>query len=521
MAARTLIQLGWGRCALAGAVLLTVAPVLAILGDALLGARDVGERVMETRLTGSVLMATVAAVLSVAIGVGTGCAVWLARGWYRSALLALAVVPLALPPYVLALAWSPWFGFAPAGVLTVRQSAAFLGATPQLATVMVWALWLFPLPMLASLAAASRWNARWSEAVHATRLPPAADRWLRLRFAFGPVTASALLAWLLAFSDFSVPDYFGARVYATEVFAQLSAYGDVAGAIAASVGPGVAAGFATALLLGAWRQTTVVAGLPAASRPVPSGTASVHVGTWVGGVGVLVLVGVPVTSLAAMTRSFDVLPVALAAVRAEFPATTLLAGATAMFVVVLAALGGRHLARTAASPSAWVIALIAALAIPSAFVGLGSILIWNQPGTFGAVYTSGGALLLALVARWAPAAVVIAAQVWRSAPLQAEQAAELVAPPGSGLWLRTVLRPLAYAFASIGLVVFVLAFNELTLTALLAPPGFSTLPLRVFSVVHYGPAQMLGALALVQVALVACAVALVAWLWRGGRRRGA
>jgi ABC-type spermidine/putrescine transport system permease subunit II len=64
---------------------------------------------------------------------------------------------------------------------------------------------------------------------------------------------------------------------------------------------------------------------------------------------------------------------------------------------------------------------------------------------------------------------------------------------------------------------WVWSLNEVTLPVLLAPPGFSTLMLRIFQTVHYGPPELLAAYTLLHIVVIALAGGCVAMLARSSR----
>jgi ABC-type spermidine/putrescine transport system permease subunit II len=123
--------------------------------------------------------------------------------------------------------------------------------------------------------------------------------------------------------------------------------------------------------------------------------------------------------------------------------------------------------------------LLALFAVPSTVVGIGLIGAWNRPGLAGAVYGTPMMLVLADVARFLPvAALVIGASV-RQIPMSHEEAAAM---SGAG-WLRTARRivwpQLRLGLAASWVIAFVLSFGELGASILVAPPGESSLPVRV------------------------------------------
>jgi ABC-type spermidine/putrescine transport system permease subunit II len=64
-------------------------------------------------------------------------------------------------------------------------------------------------------------------------------------------------------------------------------------------------------------------------------------------------------------------------------------------------------------------------------------------------------------------------------------------------------------------LVFVFAFGELGASILVAPPGESTLPIRIYTIIANTPASTVAALALLQAAVILTPVALIGgWLAR-------
>jgi iron(III) transport system permease protein len=137
-------------------------------------------------------------------------------------------------------------------------------------------------------------------------------------------------------------------------------------------------------------------------------------------------------------------------------------------------------------------------AVPSTIVGVGLIGLWNRPGVFGTVYGTDAMFVLVYLARFVPVAALILSTAVRYVPISHEEAA---AAAGAG-WLRTmyriVLPQLRPALAAAWIVVFVLAFGELGASVLIAPPGESTLPIRIYTIIANAPPAQVAALALLQ-----------------------
>jgi iron(III) transport system permease protein len=87
-------------------------------------------------------------------------------------------------------------------------------------------------------------------------------------------------------------------------------------------------------------------------------------------------------------------------------------------------------------------------------------------------------------------------------PVSQEEAA---AASGAG-WLRTmwriVLPQMRLGLSAAWVIVFILAFGELGVSILVAPPGDATVPIRVYTIIANTPPSHVAALALLQTAVI-------------------
>ena len=148
------------------------------------------------------------------------------------------------------------------------------------------------------------------------------------------------------------------------------------------------------------------------------------------------------------------------------------------------------------------IGLVVLFAVPGTLVGVGLIEVWNRPGRVGAVYGTDSMLVLAYLARLLPVAVLALAASSRTVPLSHEEAA---AVSGAG-WLRTMWRivvpQMRLGLTAAWLIAFVLAFGELGVSILVAPPGETTLPIRTYTIIANAPSSSVAVLALLQASVI-------------------
>ena len=153
------------------------------------------------------------------------------------------------------------------------------------------------------------------------------------------------------------------------------------------------------------------------------------------------------------------------------------------------------------------VVMVVLFAVPSTIVGVGLIGLWNRAGPLGALYDTDAMFMLAYLARFVPVAALILAAAAQTVSVSQEEAA---AVSGAG-WFRTirgiVLPQMRFGIIAAWVVAFVLAFGELGVSVLVAPPGEATLPIRVYTIIANTPASQVAALALLQALVILAPVA--------------
>lgn len=462
-----------------------------------------------------------AAVALAGVGFGAVLAYVLVR-WnvpFRLGFLALFALPLFIPSYIHALIWSRLLG--PSGALgelyrSVSGNDQLVWATKGWwGTIGVLVLSYYPVALLIASAALLRWDRRHHEAAMMTRGPRAA-LWLQTRYMRTPLMVAGVFIFFLSFSDFGVPDLFQVHVYATEIFIRLTAYLDTRGAVLSSLLPLSLGLILMAILVRLLARVTLTAG-DGRERRLP-----VHsLGIWrypvLLGLSCLaaLLVLLPLGHLVYATGGWAMLGRALAMAWQDTLSSALLATLAAVFAVVLALLGAYGCVRRLGPAGPWLrFVPTLMLVLPASLLGLGFILFWNRSGWMGWVYHSGLVMVFAVAARWLPVTFEVLVGAWSQLARRQEEAAYVAGAHWFNTFRFILLPQLAPALRIAALLAFIFAFNELTMMVLLSPPGVSTLPMRIFSTVHYGPDSLLAALSLSQVIFLLFPVGLLIWFSR-------
>jgi iron(III) transport system permease protein len=438
-----------------------------------------------------------AAALSTAIGAPLGITLARVPLKRKAAIRVALAAPLLLPPYVVAL------------------SCVYLGtswAYSLPAAMVVLSLVFYPLPMLASEVAFRRIDARLEEAALVVAPRRLVLRRILLPLAAPVVTAASLIVFVLAISEFGVPGLLRVRVYTTEVFTAFAVLYDFSRAIllavpllALSAGVGVVA-------TGTLGDRLVSARRVAGSHPPLFDHWRRRARVAIAGV-IVTALALPTVVLAREALKSRSLSAVLQG-SGEAIANSVLLSAIGATIVVAGAVGlgyARGRARGRGAILADVL-FVVTFAVPSTIVGVGLIGVWNRPGVLGTVYGTDAMFILAYLARFIPVAALIVAAAIRYVPISHEEAA---AAAGAG-WFRTVRRivlpQLRLGLAATWVVVFVLSFGELGASILIAPPGETTLPIRVYTLIANAPPPQVAALALLQAAVVLTPLAMMAVL---------
>ncbi|MDQ3417236.1 MAG: iron ABC transporter permease [Acidobacteriota bacterium] len=453
-------------------------------------------------LYNTALLGTGTALLATAIGAPLGVA--LARiALPRKALLRLTLAaPVLLPPYVVGLAWI-YLGGSRGLVATLAGRDLLSGWTYSLpAGILVLSLVLYPLSMLATEVAMRRIDGRLEEAALIIA-PPGRVLWrITLPLAAPSIFGAALVIFVLAVSEFGVPGLLRVRVYTTEVFTAFAALYDFSRAVLVAV----------PLLLLCLTVACVAAALLGERLVITrrsAGTRPAFLDAWrraaVTGALVVVAValGLPLAVLVREALGARSLSAVLGGSGDAIANSLVLAtaGATAVLSVAVWLGYSRARARGRIGQVADVL-FVVVFAVPTTIVGVGLIGLWNRPGVLGAVYGTDFMFLLAYLARFVPVAALALAASTRYVPVSHEEAA---AVSGAG-WLRTMFRivlpQIRLGLAAAWLISFVLAFGELGVSILVAPPGEATLPIRIYTIIANTPSSHVAVLALLQTLVI-------------------
>ncbi len=441
----------------------------------------------------SLLVSGFAALL--ATGFGFIAALWAngLTGRVRRLVLVLAILSLALPPFLVTNSWLHFLG--QAGVW--RKWLPF-NIVSQNGTAWILATLTWPIPFFAVLAAWQNLERYQIEA------DPLVRGWNLVRYALLPLAAPALLqgaiiALVLALNNFAVPAILQVKVFPAETWVRFSTNFDALGALQISW-PLIL----VPLLLLLWLRRRHIQ-WPRLEGTVPAPLFRQQLGQgwfWLAGIFSVALAvtsaGLPLWQLLSVKRTWTELPGALAAGQAAIWDSAFFAvtSATLCLGVSLAVVAWKTIKRGRGGDVSFARSLLwLPFLTPGVLLGILLISLFNH-GFLAVFYQSAWIVILALLIRYFGPGWTTVSHALDSTDRDLEDVARL---EGASRWqmLRHVQWPqVAPQISAIWYVLFLLCLWDVESLVLIVPPGHETIALRIFNLLHYGHNAQVNALCL-------------------------
>jgi iron(III) transport system permease protein len=452
----------------------------------------------------SLVIAAATALTALGLGVPTG----LALGYWRiptSRALAFGLtLPLLIPAYVNAVAWIDLLGHNG----YVARLCALIGARMEFSfsiysipgVILVNGLSLFPIVMWSTVIGVARLDRRLEEAALLVRSSPLPRVTFPLLTPW--ILTGGLFVFMISLTGFSVASLLQVNVYSVEIFTRFSAFYDVPGATAQSV-PILVLGLA---MFGAWslymsKRRAWLSGTYRPLQHVPL-TRKCHVLAALSCWALVAVAGVlPVAAIIERSLPLTTYLTTWQTARGEIGTSLLIASASATLLTALAvAMAFLHRARVR-TRAGFALCILPFL-VSGPVIGIGLILLWNHAGPLAAIYDSLAVVVLACGARFLFLAYLILRAAMDAVSEQLEEAAAVTGVSWSRRFAFILLPLVLPAVVAVWGLGFLLAFSELDATVLVCPPGSTTLPVRLFTMMHYGPSQTVAALSVVIMAVM-------------------
>ena len=456
-------------------------------------------------------IASALAVTAVAVLVGVPLGLIFGRGDLpgRRALWLAHSLPLFVPPFLLALGGS--YLVAPGGALRGLLFSDF-------GVVMVLSTALAPVVTALTAVALAGIEPTLEESARVAAPPLRVVRGVLLPAARPAVALGGLIVFALAASELGVPLFLGGRTYVESVFSRLGGIDYAPGEAVALAAPLLVVGLLLMILerrlVG--RRRFELVGLWKLREPMPLGRWRVATTTLV----VAFVLGslAPLAGLAGRAAKCPSLS-SVVGWLGRSPWTSLIVStAAAAVALVIAILVGHAVVQDRPIGRLLDAVLFLGLLTPAAVWGVGLIAAWNRPETPW-IYRGLPVLVLAGAARYSILAVRAATVAFAQSSPELEEAGQ-VAGAGYSRRLLSLVVPLHWRGLVLALVLtLVFTLRDLDLFVLFYPPGHEPLMVRIFTLEANGPPEIVAALAIVQVLVVAAILAVggMAASWRAPR----
>ena len=446
----------------------------------------------------SVTLSSLTALCGTVLGVPLGILLGKTDLPLRSLFVVLFTLPLLLPPYLVAVAWSAALGREGwlsdlVGDSLATMSSDWLFGLPG--CVLVLSTVFMPVAMLLTIAYLKTVDPRLEEAGRLVARWPRVLSGITLPLIRPGLAWAALLIFVLAVGDFSVPMYLRYDVFPVEILTQFSAFYDFGAATAAAVPLAL---LTVGLLVVEGRFLSPprlsVRGFLGEAEGSVVRLGAAHIG-WLFGVGLLcvVLVIVPLGGLVLQASVADYVD-ALSRAGDSLFHSLLYAAIGATLLTLLGFFCGYLIHTHALRAWRWVDFLtLLLLVLPAPVIGMGLISLWNRPATDW-IYGTPAMILLGYLAQYLALTSRTTAAAIAQIPASMDEAA-LVTGAGWFRRLSTITAPLARpGLLAAWLVAYIFCLRDTGIAMLVYPPGHDTLPVRIFTLMANSPEGLVAAL---------------------------
>ena len=155
------------------------------------------------------------------------------------------------------------------------------------------------------------------------------------------------------------------------------------------------------------------------------------------------------------------------------------------------------------------------LAVPATILGIGLILLWNRRiSEF--IYTSFIIVIFVYAGRFIPFSVRIILSNLRQIDKKLVEAGLLTKNGWFARFFKISVPLLKPGIAASWIIAFIFCMGELGATLLVVPAGSSTLPIRIYTLMHYGASRTVSALGVIFVILCIIPICFVTILTKNG-----
>jgi len=448
----------------------------------------------------SLILSTGVTLLSLVLG--TGLAFFLERTnlWGRHIFRLIYFIPLLIPPYIHAIVWThllaksgPYTWIGPLFKIHSLHGAVF-----------VLTLAYFPFVTLMAISGLKLVNQHLEEASLIHHCPLKTAKSITLPLVTPHIFSGAVFVFIFALVNFSVPDILRVNVYPVEVFIQFSAFFNERAATLLSLPLIVIAVILITL------QNKHMKGRSYINLQGTKGVKSwLYLCPLVNGLFFLFYLIVfilsillPVMVLFKVAGPFSNYVKSFSSSKGQIGYSILLALLGALGSIILSFFISYLIERGSDWKKRFLeFTSMLPFAVPAIVFGIGMIKVWNHSWT-NFIYGSSMIIIFGYIARFIPFGIWSVQSNVKQIPVHLEEAGLLTTSSWNRI-LGKIVVPLCKPGLITGFfIIFILSLGELGTTLLIIPAGKSTLPIKIYNLMHYGAEHMVAALALQLIGII-------------------
>ncbi len=450
------------------------------------------------------------------LGVFSGVSMLFLPRWLRYVLLYAALLTFFVPGYIYASAWIDLVSLVP-GVDTT-QLFSIPGA------IIVLSLIHFPVTTCATYTACMHIEQEKLEVARMEGSVVALYRHVVLPHATPFVATGGLIVFLLNLGTYTIPSFFQVNTYSIEIFTLYNAFHNPASGLQLAL---PLMGCALGAILLWWvvigRQLSQTSYHSPKVVLLKSGALSRGVIILLMGILFLFSIGLPLIMVVLGEVSFTYIGTVWEQSQHEWLSSLSLAFGTTLGIVLISSIGTYCLDGWPRSISFGIVLLLCIpFLISGPAWGIGVIQFWNHAGWRGTIYDQAIIVFMTCVGKYLFVAWIGLTFALRSIRKEYDDAARVFGVSRLRQYWSIIL-PLTLPYSLVlGVVIFLMVLGDVDSVLLVSPPGYTTIPVRVYNLMHYGSSAMVSSMALLMVMVVGGVLAtvsvLIACLTRGRRQ---
>jgi len=439
---------------------------------------------------------------------------------FSKGFLILCLIPFFIPPYIQSIVWihllgnEGWINQLFMSFLSLEQPPfsiyGFMGS------VFVLSLWLYPIMLIHYLIAFSQGN------IYLEVASLYQSRWMVFRkiiFPLGKHTfwSGIALTFVLALINFSVPGILELNVYPVEIFSQIGSFFNFSDASVLSIPyVGLAIGFVVLFITSSTKMSrfSLIHYRPGVHE-IKSPTKEIIIAFLV--LFLIITIILPIIVLIIETKSFTTFLKAIQNNWKSLLHSILLSFAGSILITAIGFYLNVIVKKMKTIRPIMLFVLTLPFFIYGGLYGIGLIELWNQKFLHNTIYGTFIIILLAYL-RYLPIGFFLIFLGMIKVPGTFQEISMISGRKKSDYYYKVLIPLIKPALAGSLLISFIFCFMELDTTILIYPPGIETLPISIFSLLHYGANEMVAALCLIQVLVIVMLILVIGfWHTKGGK----